>query len=229
MKLPKGITQSGKVGDLVISRNRAGPYARMWVKPVDQKSPRQLAHRARVTAIGSGWRSLTEAQQDAWGFFGKDIGIKGAVAFNAYASVHHVRLRLGEPPLADPPQRAQFGLFELTGLQATLRNGDLHLALQGLRDPTPNIRYVVEATAPGSAGNRWRKSDLVFFDRPATLAELQDPLALGRAYVQRHGLPAPGKRFTFRVSQVLNSQWGAEHMCDAIVTRAESPSGSAGY
>ncbi len=32
--------------------------------------------------------------------------------------------------------------------------------------------------------------DLVFFVRPATLAELQDPLTLGRAYVQRHRLPA---------------------------------------
>ncbi len=222
MKLPKSTTQFGKVGDMIVSRNRAGPYARLWVKPLDPQTPRQLAHRARITAISTSWRLLTDAQQLRWERFGKDLGIKVNPGFNAYASVNHVRLFLGEPLLKVPPERAAFDLFKVDGLQATLRNGDLHLALAGLSDPTPNIRYIVEATAPGSAGHRRRKSDLVFLDRPATLADLQDPVALGRAYVQRHRLPAARQRITFRVTQILNYQWGGCHMMDAVVARAES-------
>jgi hypothetical protein len=223
MKLPKSTTQFGKVGDMIVSCNRAGPYARLWVKPLDPQTPRQLAHRARTTVIGTSWRRLTDAQQLRWRAFGEDLGIKVNPGFNAYASVNHVRLFLGEPLLVVPPERAAFELFKVTGLQATLLNGELHVALQGLSDPTPDIRYVVEATAPGSAGRRRRKSDLVFLDRPATLADLRDPVALGRAYVQRHHLPAAGQRVTFRVSQILNYQWGGCHMLDAVVTRAESP------
>ncbi len=38
MKLSKSTTGFGKVGDVIVSRNRAGPCARLWVKPRDQQT-----------------------------------------------------------------------------------------------------------------------------------------------------------------------------------------------
>ncbi len=65
IKLPKSTTCFGEVGDMIVSRNRAGPYARLWVKPLDpQEVPACRLHfscdRFRVPSVP--WRVSARAR-----------------------------------------------------------------------------------------------------------------------------------------------------------------------
>ncbi len=56
----------GTIGGITFSQNKAGPYAKAWRKPVDPRTPGQLAARALLSTIPTEWRAITQAQRDAW-------------------------------------------------------------------------------------------------------------------------------------------------------------------
>lgn len=59
--------RSGSVGNVVHSRNAAGPYTRVRVTPFDPKTPNQARVRARFDAVRSRWTNvLDEAQRGTW-------------------------------------------------------------------------------------------------------------------------------------------------------------------
>lgn len=56
----------GKQGGTVYSRNRYANYTRQKTIPVNPNTIRQSAVRSSFGNIASGWRSLSEAQRNAW-------------------------------------------------------------------------------------------------------------------------------------------------------------------
>lgn len=62
-----GITDGrGKIGGQVLSRNRAGAFARTYVVGTNPSTAAQVAVRARYSQALGDWATLTTAQQDAW-------------------------------------------------------------------------------------------------------------------------------------------------------------------
>lgn len=71
---------SGKSGGTVFARNKGGAYMRNFVKPTNPSTAYQEEARDRLTQYSNEWRTLTDAQREAW---------------NAWASEHPVLDRLG--------------------------------------------------------------------------------------------------------------------------------------
>lgn len=55
-----------KLNGSVFARNRGGAYLRNKVTPVNPQTAAQVLARARLTQFAQSWRSLTQAQRDAW-------------------------------------------------------------------------------------------------------------------------------------------------------------------
>ena len=71
---------SGKSGGTVFARNKGGAYMRNFVKPTNPSTVYQEEARDRLTQYSNEWRTMTDAQREAW---------------NAWASEHPVLDRLG--------------------------------------------------------------------------------------------------------------------------------------
>lgn len=69
MKLKFGMIVTdgrGKLGGHVLSKNRAGAYARTKVTPSNPQTVAQSSARALFGSISQGWSGLTAIQRDAW-------------------------------------------------------------------------------------------------------------------------------------------------------------------
>lgn len=55
-----------KLNGSVFARNRGGNYLRTKVTPTNPQTQAQVLARARLAQFSQAWRSLTEAQRDAW-------------------------------------------------------------------------------------------------------------------------------------------------------------------
>lgn len=60
---------SGKLGGSVFSRNKAGAYARSWVKPTNANTEAQVRARASFAASISAWHALTDLEKAQWNDF----------------------------------------------------------------------------------------------------------------------------------------------------------------
>jgi hypothetical protein len=71
---------SGKSGGTVFARNKGGAYMRNFVKPTNPSTVYQEEARDRLTQYSNEWRTMTDAQREAW---------------NAWAAEHPILDRLG--------------------------------------------------------------------------------------------------------------------------------------
>lgn len=82
--LPAGLPftgLSGAVGDVIASRNPAGPYFRPRTLPWDPNTLRQQIVRAALAAISVYWRvALTTTDRDAWNAWAAEIALRGPTA-----------------------------------------------------------------------------------------------------------------------------------------------------
>jgi len=59
----------GTLGGVVYSANKSGPYARIWSKGANPRSPFQTAQRASMSAMSALWRALSPAEKTLWNDF----------------------------------------------------------------------------------------------------------------------------------------------------------------
>ncbi len=59
----------GKVGGVVFSANKSGPYAKAWARGSNPITARQSTQRSFLAKMPSLWRALTDAQRTAWDVF----------------------------------------------------------------------------------------------------------------------------------------------------------------
>lgn len=106
---------SGRIGSVIFSHNRGGPYARNGVIPVSSQSTYSLAVKAAFAAASQAWRNLTEDQRQAWSTWaqtnpvmnrlGSSTILQGNAAFvqiNARLSALAVAM-LDDPPVTNAP------------------------------------------------------------------------------------------------------------------------------
>ena len=59
----------GKVGGVVFSANKSGPYVKLFSMPVNPQTQKQSIQRAFVAQLSSEWRALSAGQKTAWDVF----------------------------------------------------------------------------------------------------------------------------------------------------------------
>jgi hypothetical protein len=101
---------SGRVGSVVYSHNRGGPYVRNGTIPVTVTSTDALAQKARVAYLSQAWRDLTSTQQLAWEAWADVNQVINRLGARIRLTGHQSYIRLntnviywGNPPISDPP------------------------------------------------------------------------------------------------------------------------------
>lgn len=99
-----------KLNGSVFSKNRYGGYVRTKVTPVNPQTPAQQAARNRLSSNSSAWRSLTQAQRQAWidaavsfpftDIFGNTKILSGNALF---VKLNNNLLAIGAPTISAPP------------------------------------------------------------------------------------------------------------------------------
>lgn len=113
-----------KLNGSVFARNRGGAYLRTKVTPLNPQTSAQVAQRSLLASFSQSWRTLTEAQREAW---------KGVVSqwsrtdvfgdvVNPSGSTLYIRLNLnianaGGSPISTPP--APLGAAAIADLTLT--------------------------------------------------------------------------------------------------------------
>lgn len=147
----------GKQGGTVYSRNRYANYTRQKTIPVNPNTTRQSAVRSSFGNIASGWRSLSEAQRNAWSslaaalaptnIFGQTFSYTG---FNVYMlssqTLQAAGMAILTVPDVVPPV---FAVLETTVVADV---SDTKLDFSAMFDASPvtpaGFRLVVQATPP---------------------------------------------------------------------------------
>lgn len=100
----------GKIGGHVASKNRAGPYLRTKVTPINPGTTFQVNVRDRFAGLSSAWRGLTAAQRIAWNaavadFARTDIfgDSRNPSGFNLYQKLNNNLLNIAKAPITAPP------------------------------------------------------------------------------------------------------------------------------
>lgn len=157
---------SGRIGSVVFSHNKGGPYIRNGTIPTTSTSESALNAKARLGAGATAWINLTAAQRLAWGEWTKEnpvvnrvghqITLTGIAAFVG----NYCRMALvGETPLLVPPiVSGPTGLISMTitadigvgtievAFTATPLSADDGLWLEAVVLNSPAINHVANLT-----------------------------------------------------------------------------------
>lgn len=214
------VAGSGKVGGHVASRNRAGAYLRTKVTPVNPQSTAQLAVRNRLGTRSQAWKSLTQAQRDAWNaavalwartdIFGQ---LKNPSGFNLYQRLNNNLVNVGIAPISSPPQPASVLTVGVTSITPAAGTALIPMVLTGAVPAGTAVK--VFATAAQSPGVSFVKSE---YRQITTLpAATATPVALGAAYVAKFGNWLAGQKLFFKIVFV-NTTTGQESLPIQVAT-----------
>jgi len=194
---------SGRIGSVVFSHNRGGPYCRNGTIPTLVTSEAAINAKGRLAAQSQAWDNLTPTERLAWLEFarsnpvtnrvGSQVTIGGNAAFVGINSrlAYTGDTLLTDPPIADPPAALTSltlsadigaGTFDLTFAATPLDAGVRLWVLACLLD-NPGINYVE---------NRLRL--LV-----ASAAALASPLDIETEVAARFGTIIVGQKLVVRV------------------------------
>lgn len=213
----------GKIGGHVASKNRAGAYLRTKVTPVNPQTSYQLGVRNRLTGFSQGWRSLTQAQRDAWNaaisdFARTDIfgDLQKPTGFNLYQRLNNNLAIAGVAAISSPPLPAAVGQVAVTAVSAAEGADTLTITMDGA---VPAGTYAkVYATSPQSAGKSFVKSEyrLVAVLDPAEAS----PYDLKAEYVAKFGsIGAAGQKIFVKLEPMngTTGQTGTPSQASGIV------------
>lgn len=232
MKLSSiGITNlSGKSGGSIFSHNQGGKYVKNFAVPSNPQSSAQMKQRSNFGSFASAWKTLTQAQREAWkaasasfpylDAFGDTIHLSGIALF---ISLNRNLGLISEPEILDPP--VPKGVDSITDFTATAEidttTSTSTLSIQGTVNTNADAEteYIIYATPPlspgvSSASNRMRvivtRSESLFtsvgniFDQ---YSEVFGPLVDGSKIIMR-AVP---------INQETGER-GAQFVAEAIVT-----------
>ena len=196
----------GKLGGQVFSKNRGGAYVRTKVSPINPETSRQSAVRSQLTGFSQAFRSLTSTQINAWNsavsnFTSTDVfgDVKKPSGINLYTKLNMNLAQVGVSPISDPPLPSEVPPVDSLALTANGTVAALSLAFT----PTPipaDTEWIVEATAPVSAGKSFVKSE---YRQIGTLAAAAtSPQNILAIYAAKFGNPITGQKTFVRVTPV---------------------------
>lgn len=125
---------SGKIAGNVFSRNANGSFIRNRVNPINPQTSKQLAVRAGLSAISTGWRNLTDGQRDAWATaaptFPYTDGLGQRKVYTGqqlFMKFNQALVQAGQTQITSPPSPATIPDFLLDSLDIELAMGVLDI------------------------------------------------------------------------------------------------------
>lgn len=216
-----GLTDGrGKLNGHVASKNRSGAYVRTKVTPTNPQTSFQLAARNLLTSLSQGWRSLTQAQRDAWDAAVADFAktdvfgdLRNPTGKNLYTRLNINLQNVGQATISDPPLPAGAGNVIIGAITVT-NGGAKTVAYTGATD---GHKIQVWATPGVSPGKKFLKNDfrlIATFDGAAA-----SPFDMATAYEARFGEPAVGTRVGVQLVSVneLTGEMGVASRGTALV------------
>lgn len=196
----------GKIGGHVASKNRSGSYFRTKVTPVNAQTSFQNAVRSRLASFSAAWRSLTQAQRDAWdaavanfsktNIFGDIVNPTGK---NLYTALNGNLSNIGEAAISVPPTPVaviESAIDTITYADPTTA-ANVEIELDAV---DANQSYLVFASAPTSPGVGFFKNRLrQIMVHAGSTGTTIDATA---AYVAKFGNPIAGQKAGFKVVPV---------------------------
>jgi hypothetical protein len=180
----------GKVGGSVVSHNRGGDYVRNKITPVNPKTASQILVRNRFASFSSGWRNLTQAQQNAWiaacsNYQKSDIfsDMRTPTGLQLYQRLNNNLLSSGGTAITSPAPNK--GVSQVTIGALTYTSGSPALSLAYSANVPALTRVKVFATPPLSAGINFVKSQLRLISTLAPAAA--SPANILSAYTTKFG------------------------------------------
>jgi len=100
----------GSIAGTTFSRNGNSAYARNKAIPVNPRSPGQTLSRANLAFVSALWRTLTQAQQDAWKSLSLTVPYTNSVGDSSFYSGFQLFMKLnqtlkqaGQAPILNAP------------------------------------------------------------------------------------------------------------------------------
>lgn len=212
----------GKIGGHVASKNRGGAYLRTKSSPANAQSVSQSAVRNRFTAFAQGWRSLTQAQRDAWNnavpnYSRTDLfgDIRNPSGINLYQRLNNVLSSIGVAALSSPPLPSSVGIVSALSMTAAVAVPAVSLVLSNAVPAATALK--IFATAPGSAGKAFVKGNFRLITTAAPAATT--PINLLTAYNAKFGnTGAVGQKIFVKIVPVNNAtgQMGSPSIVSVI-------------
>lgn len=200
-----------KLSGSVFARNRSGAYIRTKVTPVNPKTQAQAQARSRLTQFAQKWRSLTQAQRDAWNsvtnqwaktdVFGDVVNPSGNALFNRL----NINITLAGGTAIDVPP-LPVGAAGLTSLSLVANEtaNEMEIAILPATVPADHALYV-ESTANMSPGIANASSKLRHIQTEA--AASASPVDLSAKQVLKFGGLIQGQKVFVR-AKLINMTTG---------------------
>jgi hypothetical protein len=155
---------AGVAGDTTYQRYRGQTLAKVRRGPTVTNSAAQLVIQTLLREAQQAWKTLTDAQRDAWRAFAplhaptdRDFGSKGWSGINAYCTCRVQMQRYARDPLTDPPDID--APTEIVGLAATEDFEGIKLISDGYTNkPGQTVMFEVWATGRHSVGRSMPRS-----------------------------------------------------------------------
>jgi hypothetical protein len=224
--------KTGACGDVVASTNRFGQYVRKRPSRKKRRNKPRTADTDRAEAdwraTSALWESLTEDQYRAWAIAAASersrprAGQSGRLSPRHYFfQVNNSRASLGLPRIADPPPPANPGSNPVRRLRITNR-GDrvvLRLEVSGV------VRGIIKVygSPPQNRGRARCWNYRVLCALPAASHGESD---ITLPYVQRFGVPEPGKRVFIRTVVEVNGRQTSPSETNCVVPVRQRPARS---
>ena len=197
----------GSINGTTHSRNRFGDYMRNRSIPTNPNTSAQSAVRSRLSALASGFRSLTAAQIAAWNSAVADFptvnvfgDVRKLTGLQLYVGVNSNILNGGGSQLSAPPLPE--GAPAVSGLDLTLNITGSVGTLGFDPDPVPaDHALVIDATRPLSPGISNPGS--AYRQIAIEAAAGTSPVDIWAAYVAKFGSPAEGQK-VFARARLIN-------------------------
>lgn len=197
----------GTIGGNVFSRNKGGSYVRTYVKPNNPKTTAQAAVRSLFGALASAWRSLTQAQRNAWNAIVDQYPYQDKLGNSKIYSGEQLYIKLnsnlnaaGLPQLVEPIIPVSFPSFAMSeaSVSATAGEAFAQTLFNGSAEVPAGFSYIVEATDNLSVGIDAPQRGL--FKQIAVLAETKDTSAenIYARYTAVFGAPQIGSKVFYR-------------------------------
>ena len=195
----------GKIGGQVASKNRSGAYMRTKVSPSNPQTSFQLAVRATLAALSSGWRSLSQAARDSWN--GAVLDFQSTNVFgdvttptgkNLYTKLNANLISVGEAAISEAPSPAAVVEAGIAISTNTSGPTDLQVTCSGLDGA---MKYQIVATAPVSAGKDFVKSE---YRQIGTMDSGEpQPFDISTIYETKFGPTVAGKKVFVKIVPVV--------------------------
>ena len=193
----------GKIGGTVFTKGRSGAVARNKVTPVNPRTSRQSAVRAALGALSQAWRTLTQAQRDAWNaavssfsktnIFGDTVNPTGK---NLYVGLNTNLEKVSASAIAVPPTPAEMTAPIINSLNVATTVAIMNF---DVTNTSAGQKLFIQASPSVSAGITNISSKIALIAVEPQTSGLVDIWA---SYIAVFGTPIVGQKIFLRVSGV---------------------------